>query len=88
MYHRSDTKSRTTSSDLIILTLIDLPTILSSSKYGSDLLLVCTTDSYIAFFEIIKKNYERGFWTKQMVRMAVGRVITKEEYQEITGEEY
>ena len=36
-------------------------------------------------FEIIKKNYERGLWTKQMVRMAVGRVITKEEYQEITG---
>jgi len=39
-------------------------------------------------YEIIKRNYERGLWTKQMVRMAVGRVITKEQYKEITGEDY
>ena len=39
-------------------------------------------------FEIIKKNYERGLWTKQMARMAVGRVITKEQYEEIVGEVY
>lgn len=39
-------------------------------------------------FEIIKRNYERGLWTKVMVKLAVGRVITKEQYEEIVGEPY
>lgn len=39
-------------------------------------------------YEIIKKNYERGLWNKQMVRLAVGRVITAEQYTEITGDAY
>jgi len=40
-------------------------------------------------FEIIKKNYERGLWTKQMVTLAVKKgVITAEQYEEITGEKY
>ena len=40
-------------------------------------------------FEIVKKNYEKGLWTKQLVRMAVRKgVITKEQYTEITGEDY
>lgn len=39
-------------------------------------------------YETIKKNYERKLWSKQMVKMAVGRVITAEEYEEITGEAY
>ena len=40
-------------------------------------------------FEIIKKNYERGLWTKQMVAVAVKKeVITPEQYKEITGEDY
>lgn len=39
-------------------------------------------------FEIIKQNYDRGLWNKQMVRMAVGRVITREQYVEIVGETY
>ena len=40
-------------------------------------------------FEIIKKNYERGLWTKQMVAVAIKKgVITAEQYEEITGEEY
>jgi hypothetical protein len=39
-------------------------------------------------YEIIKKNYDRGLWNKQMVRMAVGRVITREQYAEIVGEPY
>ncbi len=40
-------------------------------------------------FEIIKKNYERGLWVKQMVAVAVKKgVITAEQYKEITGEEY
>ena len=37
-------------------------------------------------FETIKRNYERGLWSAAMVKMAVRKgVITKEEYQEITG---
>lgn len=40
-------------------------------------------------YEIIKRNYERGLWSKQMVRMAVRKgVITAEQYHEITGEAY
>lgn len=40
-------------------------------------------------FEIVKKNYERGLWTKQMVAVAVKKgVISPEQYQEITGERY
>ena len=40
-------------------------------------------------FETIKRNYERGLWNKAMVKMAVRKgVITKEQYQEITGEQY
>jgi hypothetical protein len=40
-------------------------------------------------FDIIKKNYDRGLWNKLMVAKAVAKgVITPEQYQEITGEEY
>lgn len=40
-------------------------------------------------FKTIKRNYERGLWSKQMVKMAVKKgVITKEEYEEITNEVY
>ena len=40
-------------------------------------------------FEIVKKNYDKGLWTKQLVKMAVRKgVITKEQYTEITGEDY
>ena len=40
-------------------------------------------------YETIKKNYERGLWSKSMVKMAVRKgIITKDEYQEITGEAY
>ena len=43
----------------------------------------------MSFDEIIKKNYERGLWTKQMIAVAVKKgVITPEQYQEITGEDY
>ncbi len=39
-------------------------------------------------FEIIKKNYDRGLWTKEMVKLAVVKgVITANQYKEITGEE-
>ena len=40
-------------------------------------------------FERVKYYYEAGLWSKPMVKMAVRNgVITKAEYQEITGEEY
>lgn len=40
-------------------------------------------------FEAIKRNYDRGLWNKQMVKMAVRKgVITKAQYKEITGEDY
>ncbi len=40
-------------------------------------------------FEMIKKNYDRKLWNQQMVKTAVIKeVITKEQYFEITGEDY
>lgn len=40
-------------------------------------------------FDTIKRNFDRGLWNKQMVKMAVRKgIITKEQYQEITGEIY
>ena len=40
-------------------------------------------------FEKIKSNYEKGFWSKAMVRVAVRKgIITGEQYTEITGEKY
>lgn len=40
-------------------------------------------------FEIIKSNYDKGLWTKQMVRITVKKgVITREQYEEIVGEPY
>lgn len=40
-------------------------------------------------YEIIKKNYDRGLWNIQMVKVAVKKnVITHEQFKEITGEDY
>ena len=40
-------------------------------------------------FDTIKNNYDKGLWTKQLVKMAVKKgVITKEQYTEIVGEDY
>lgn len=40
-------------------------------------------------FDTIKRNFDRGLWSKQMVKMAVRKgIITKEQYEEITGEVY
>lgn len=40
-------------------------------------------------FDLIKRNYDRGLWTKAMVRVAVRKgVITKEQFAQITGEAY
>lgn len=40
-------------------------------------------------YDIIKRNYDRGLWNKQMVAVAVKKgVITAEQYREITNEDY
>jgi len=40
-------------------------------------------------YDIIKKNFDRGLWNKQMVAVAVQKgVITPEQYEQITGEVY
>lgn len=40
-------------------------------------------------FDMIKRNYDKGLWNEKMVKMAVRKgVITKEQYKEITNEEY
>lgn len=39
-------------------------------------------------FEKVKRFYDADLWTIEMVRKAVGRWITTEEYLEITGNEY
>ncbi len=40
-------------------------------------------------FEIIKRNFDRGLWSANMVALAVSKgVITAEQYKTITGEDY
>ena len=40
-------------------------------------------------FEMIKRNYDKGLWSKSMVKVAVKKgIITQEQYAEITGENY
>jgi hypothetical protein len=40
-------------------------------------------------FDAIKKNFDRGLWNAQMVRVAVAKaVITEAQFTEITGEAY
>lgn len=40
-------------------------------------------------YEIIKRNYDKKLWNKQMVAIAVVKgVITDAQYKEITGEDY
>lgn len=40
-------------------------------------------------FEIVKKNYDRKLWNKEMVAIAVVKgVITDAQYKEITGDDY
>lgn len=38
---------------------------------------------------MIKSNFNKGLWSVAMVKVAVKKgVITKEQFKEITGEEY
>ena len=40
-------------------------------------------------YEIIKRNYERGLWSINQVKVAVRKgVITTAQFKEITGENY
>mgnify|MGYP002768677705 FL=1 len=40
-------------------------------------------------FDLVKRNFNQGLWTAQMVRLAVRKgVITKEQFKEITGKDY
>lgn len=40
-------------------------------------------------YDTIKKNFERGLWNAQMVKMAVRKgVITPEQFKEITNQIY
>ena len=39
-------------------------------------------------FEKVKRFYDNGIWNEARVYNAVGKWITKEEYKEITGEDY
>lgn len=40
-------------------------------------------------FETIRKNYVKGLWNKQLVRVAVKKgLITKDDYEKIVGEKY
>ena len=39
-------------------------------------------------FEKVKRYYNNGLWNKKMVYNVVGKLITKEEYELITGEKY
>jgi uncharacterized XkdX family phage protein len=40
-------------------------------------------------YKLIKWNFRKGLWTVEMVKVAVAKgAITKEQFKEITGEEY
>lgn len=39
-------------------------------------------------FGTVSNYYKNRLWTKAQVRNAVGKWITAEEYEEITGEKY
>lgn len=40
-------------------------------------------------FAVIKKNYDRGLWSAQMVAVAAAKgIITAAQYEQITGQAY
>jgi uncharacterized XkdX family phage protein len=42
----------------------------------------------MSWFDKVKMYYDKGLWSKERVYNVVGKVITVEEYEEITGESY
>jgi len=42
----------------------------------------------VSWFDKVKMYYDKGLWSKERVYNVVGKVITAEEYEQITGEPY
>jgi len=42
----------------------------------------------MSWFDRVKMYYDKGLWSKERVYNIVGKVITEEEYEQITGEPY
>jgi len=42
----------------------------------------------MSWFDRVKMYYDKGLWSKERVYNVVGKVITEEEYEQITGEPY
>ena len=42
----------------------------------------------MSWFDRVKMYYDKGLWSKQRVWNVVGKVLTPEEYEQITGEPY
>ncbi len=42
----------------------------------------------MSWFDRVKIYYDKGLWSKERVYNVVGKVITAEEYEEITGWPY
>ncbi len=42
----------------------------------------------MSWFDRVKMHYDKGLWSKERVYNVVGKVITAEEYEQITGEPY
>lgn len=41
----------------------------------------------MSIFDMAKRNYDRGLWTKEMIKaLVVKGKLTAEEYEQITGE--
>ena len=40
----------------------------------------------MSWFDRVKMYYDKGLWSKERIYNVVGKVITAEEYEEITGE--
>ena len=42
----------------------------------------------MSWFDRVKMYYDKGLWSKERVYNVVGKIITKEEFKNITGQEY
>lgn len=42
----------------------------------------------MSWYDKVKMYYDKGLWSKERVYNVVGKVITAEEYEQITGEPY
>lgn len=50
--------------------------------------LLRRTDMHSKWFNKVKNWYDKGLWTLDMVFSAVPKMITADEYEEITGQPY